>query len=330
VSSRARAECRLARVNLRRARSPLRARWRSLAALACGLGVGAAAPAARATSCARPDLLDTVPADKATGVPPNASLFAHYDASAEYLGEHVVLTAKGGMPEVVKVEFQDTQGLLTFAPPEPLAPGDYTLAWPGLRGLNVGSPGRGVIVTFTVGSNPDVAPPTFDGLTGIGWDLERRNNDCTGSLENRMRFDLTLGPADDDGGRDGLTLVVFQTAGGAVDGGPVPVLTQAMPAAGAQAQVRLPVADATGHVCFSALAQDLTGKNSNGASHEVCVETTAPPFFRGCAVAPARVGQREGRATATLGIVSILFVLGTLGARSRRPRRRRSRMVSCG
>jgi hypothetical protein len=270
---------------------------------------------ARAAPCGRPDLVDTVPPDKAVDVPPNASLLAHYDVSAEYLGEDVVLVPPGGVDEVVKVVFDATQGLLTFTPPELLAPGPYTLRWPALRGLNAAAPGRGGSVTFTVGTVPDTAAPTFEGLTGIRWDLERRKNDCTNSLENRMVFDLDLAPADDDGGRDGLTLVVFQTAGASVDGGSVPVLTRAMPAVGTGVQVKLPVGDATGHVCFAALARDLTGKASNGGSHEVCIQTTAPPFFRGCSLAPAG-GHADHRAGLTGA--ALILMIGLARARGRR------------
>ena len=288
-------------------------RQRALSIIAGALAVlGALSPrTARAGLCGRADLIDTVPPSKAAAIPPNASLFAHYDPSAEYLGEDVVLTVRGGTDEVVKAVFDGTQGLLTFTPPSALAPGEYAIRWPGLRGLNAAALGRGANVTFTVGEIPDVAVPSFEGLTGVRWDLERQSNDCTDSLENRLVFDLPLGPADDDGGRDGLTLVVFQTAGGAVDGGSVPVLARALPAPGAHAQVKLPVTDATGHVCFAALVRDLTGKTSNSGSQELCVETTAPPFFRGCAVGPG-----SPRDTGALLAIALALVLG------RRTRRR--------
>jgi hypothetical protein len=286
----------------------------SLCALVAGLAL---ASPARASTCARPDLLDAVPPDMAKDVPPNASLFAHYDASAEYGNEDVVLTPAGGVDEVVKVKWDGTQGLLTFAPEAPLASGDYTLVWPALRGLNTAAPGLGATVHFTVGTALDVAPPAFDGVTSVTWDLERKTNDCTSSLENRLVFSLALAPATDDGGRDGLTLVVFQSSGSGVDGGSVPVLTTAMPADGKGVQVKLSVAEATGHVCFAAIARDLTDKISSGGSQTVCVETTAPPFFRGCAVAAA--GPR-GRAAGTLAFASLVVV----GAWRRRRRRARA------
>jgi hypothetical protein len=242
---------------------------------------------ARAQQCGRPDVLDTVPPDQATDVPPNASLTAHYDPSAEYLGEDVVLTPMGGVDEAVGATFDDTQGLLTYAPPEPLAPGAYVITWPALRGLNAAALGTEAVVHFTVGTTDDTTPPVFDGLTGVTWDLERKNNSCTDSIEDRLVFELSLAPASDDGGRDGLRLVIFQTSGSGVDvdAGSVPVQTMAMPAVGKTAEVKLPVSDATGHVCFAAIARDLTGKISNGGSHAACVDTIAPPFFRGCAVA---------------------------------------------
>jgi hypothetical protein len=280
------------------------------------------APAARATTCGRPDLLDAVPPDKATGVPPNGSLFAHYDASAEYLFETVTLETGGGAPDAVPadaVHWDPTQGLLRFTPPAALASGDYTLVWPPLRGLNAAAPGLGATVHFTVGTVADVDPPAFDGLTRVTWDLEREKNDCTDSLENRLVFTLALAPADDDGGRAGLTLVVFQSSGSGVDGGAVPVLTTAMPATGKSVEVKLPVADATGHVCFEAIARDLTNRSSGGGSHEVCVETTAPPFFRGCAVA---AGPARGGGAGALGFLSLVGLVAS-ARRSRRSRRSR-------
>jgi hypothetical protein len=283
------------------------------AARAAALVLAFWAPRALAASeCGRPDLIDTVPPDKAQGVPPNAALSAHYDASAEYLGEDVILTPPGGGDEAVKVTFDSTQGLLTFKPPQDLAPGDYKLVWPSLRGLNSAAPGRGATITFTVGTERDLLPPVFDGLTAVRWDLERQHNDCTDAFEDRMVFDFDLAPASDDGGRAGLTLVLFQTAGGAVDGGSVPVLTRAMPAANAHVQVKLTVPDATGHVCFAALARDMTDQTSNGGSQEVCVETTAPPFFRSCAVAPS------GRGASSAALFALLALFW---ARSRRSRR---------
>jgi MYXO-CTERM domain-containing protein len=243
----------------------------------------------------------------ATNVPPNASLIAHYDISAEYVNESIWITPPSpGARAPHMGEFDSSEGVVTYKPEAPLEAGVYTVEWPSLRGLNAAAPGRGVTITFTVGTQPDVAAPSFDGLTSVHWALERQKNDCTDALESRFVFDFELAPADDDGGRDGLTLVVLQTAGGAVDGGgPVPVLARAMPAPGEHVVVKLPVADATGHVCFAALARDTTGQVSNSGSQEVCVETTAPPFFKGCAIAPSGSGRREA-AVALLLMFTVL------------------------
>lgn len=289
-----------------------RGRWTALASAL--LSVLAFATPAHATSCARPDLLDAVPPDGAK-VPQNASLFAHYEPSADYGNEDVVLTPAGGTPEAVKVTWDGTQGLLAFAPESPLPAGSYTIEWPALRGLNTSAPGKGAVVHFTVVGVDDTAPPDFSGLTGVSWDLERETNDCTDSLENRLVFTLSLATASDDGGRAGLTLVVFQTAGSGatLDGGSVPVLSTAMPSAGDTVVVKLPVSDATGHVCFAAIARDLTGKISSSGAATVCTETTAPPFFRGCAMAPSR-----GRG----GVALIVFAAALVWAARRRERAR--------
>jgi hypothetical protein len=301
------------------------------------LAVLALAPPARAsTTCGRPNLLDTVPPDKTQSMPPgtpanvapNASLFAHYDASAEYGDENVLLTPMGGADEGFAasdllhpdaVKWDGTQGLLRFTPPDRLPAGSYTITWPALRGLNTASPSLPATVPFTVGTTDDVAPPDFEGLTGVTWDLERKNNDCTNSLENRLAFTLSLAPADDDGGRDGLTLVVFQSSGSGVDGGSVPVLSMPMPDAGQTVTVKLSVGEATGHVCFAALARDLTGKVSSSGAQTVCVDTTAPPFFRGCALVPAGGRAAHGASDGTsAALVAVLVALAV--ARRRRPR----------
>jgi hypothetical protein len=285
----------------------------ALAALAALALTGAGTGLARAQECGRPDLLDAVPPDMAKDVPANASLTAHYAPSAEYLGEDVLLTPEGLEPEVVKVTWDQSQGLLTFAPPQSFPPGAYTIVWPSLRGLSTAAPGRGATVHFTVREAPDDAEPVFDGLTGVTWDLERTENDCTDALENRMVFDLVPGPADDDGGRNGLTLVVFQTAGSSTaDGGVTPVLSTTLPAAGKSVRVKLPVSEATGHVCFAAFVRDLTGKTSAGGAVSVCAETTAPPFFRGCAAAGSGTG---GAALVLLGLALALARWRRLAAR---------------
>ena len=93
------------------------------------------------------------------------------------------------------------------------------------------------------------------------------------------------------------------------------MLSTPMPDAGKDATVKLSVGDATGHVCFAAIARDLTGKISSSGSQTVCVDTTAPPFFRGCAVAPAGGRGAAGETFAAVVLLSLAAV-----ARRRRPR----------
>jgi hypothetical protein len=130
----------------------------------------------------------------------------------------------------------------------------------------------------------------------VAWDLERERNNCTDDLEDRFVFDLDLGPAADDGGRESLALMVFQTAGPQVQG-PVQVLYR--PLSTGPARIRLPVTAAVGHVCFSAQVRDLAGRVSASAQRELCVETTAPPFFHGCAIG----GRGDGKALLVLLVV---------------------------
>jgi len=288
------------------------------AVIILGLVVVARGPAARAAdSCGRPDLVDMIPPDNATDVPVNATLGAHYEASAEYVNEDVVLVRPDGSEQILPATFDASEGFLSAAPPNALDPGvAYVVRWPTLRGLNAAAPGLGGSAHFTVGSAVDTAAPSFDGLTAMTWDLERKRNDCTDTLEERYVFDFDLAPAGDDGGRNGLTLLVFQTAGPKLAGMSVPVSTRALPAEGTRPEVKLPVDEAAGHVCFAALVQDMTGKTSGGGAAEVCVDTTRPPFFRGCSVA----GGSDGGRGAGAGVFVLLGALVWRRARRERAR----------
>jgi hypothetical protein len=284
------------------------------------IGLAAAAPA-RAAPCGRPDLVDMVPPDGAMDVPPNATLAAHYASSADYLGEAVVLESPTpGSMDALPATFDATEGRLWATPPSALAPGGpYVIHWPALRGLNAAAPGTGGTATFFVAATPDAAAPTFDGVTGVRWDLDRSTNDCTDGIEERFVFDVDLGAADDDGGRDGLTLLLFQTSGrpaGDAGGASVQVLARALPAPGTSARVELPTNEAVGRVCFAGLVRDTTGRVSNSADREACVETTAPPFFRGCSIGGGGGGAAPGGAPLALA----LLVAWAVARRRARPR----------
>lgn len=276
-----------------------------LLASAGGAAVVAPAPA-HAAPCGVPDLVDMVPPDGATAVPLNATLSAHYMASADYLGEDVVLVHPDRPePQTLKADFDPTEVQLSIMPTEPLvAGGAYVVRWPALRGLNTGTRGNGGEAHFTAGTADDTASPTFAGVTGVQWDLVREQNDCTEELEERYVFDIALGDAADDGGRDGLTLLLFQTSGSDAKGMTVPVSTRAIPPVGATAQVKLPTRNSVGHVCFAALVRDTMDRFSQSGAAEACVDTVAPPFFRGCNVA----GSPTGAASA-FGVLALLALL---------------------
>lgn len=237
----------------------------------------AGARPAAALPCNTPDLLFTLPREGATSVPTDATLVAGYALSADYGGEEVLLIPAGEAPRPVPATFDRAQRLLTIKPAEGLAPGaSYAVRWPGLRGVDTATPGVGREVQFTAGAGPDAEPPRFDGLGPITWELLRERNGCSDEVEDRFTFELALGLASDDTGREGLALRVFQISGDRTD----QVLLRPLPAT--SATLELAVGLATGPVCFSAQVQDLTGKTSD-ARGQSCVETTAPPFFRGCA-----------------------------------------------
>ncbi len=261
-----------------------------------------------AKPCGSRDLLETYPPTGARRVPTDATLTAHYAANAVYGGERVTLEHRG-VSDTIESIFNTAEGLLDAKPPEPLVPGDrYVVTWPDLRGIDTNTSSKGREVTFDVGDGPDERDPTFDGLTDVGWDVQRERDDCTDSLEDRFVFDLTPGAADDDGGRESLALKVFQVEGRKR----AQVLTSPLPQKGQSLQVGLAIEAATGKACFGALVRDLTGKVSN-ADKQVCVTTTAPPFFYGCRLSPP-----EASRTASGGAPLALFALSLLGWRRHR------------
>ena len=206
---------------------------------------------------------------------------------------------------MLEAHFDPTEVRLDVTPTEPLvAGGEYVVRWPSLRGLNAAAPGHGGEAHFTAGTADDTESPSFAGVTKVRWDVEREQNECTDELEERYVFDIVLGDVSDDGGRDGLTLLLFQTSGSGAKGMTVPVSTRAIPPAGAMAQVKLPTRNSVGHVCFAALVRDTADFVSQSGAAEACVDTVAPPFFRGCSVA----GPASG-AAATFAVLALLALL---------------------
>ena len=280
----------------------------------------AAKSAVAAPPCGRPDLLQSFPADGATDVPMNARLSAHYAATAEYANEAVLFEHVGVDSESPRATFDSSEGLLAFQPPAPLVAGDsYVIRWPALRGLSTAVMGKGAEVKFTSGTKMDVDSPTFGGVRGIVWDVERVDDDCTDALEDRFVFDISLDDAADDGGRGMLSLLVFQSKGGSASASPAPVLTQGFSDTGAPVRVERSIDSAVGKVCFAALARDATGRVSSSADREVCVATVKPPFFYGCTLSREDPNGREAPSSASIAL-ALLALVGVV--RRALPRRR--------
>ncbi len=312
----------------------LRARGRARA-LVTGLFAAAAATGllasreARADSCDHPDLIETIPDDLATGVPVNASLFARYATNAQYIDETVTLEQTKGAGDdagvvagsivPVTVTFDQAEGLLQAAPMAPLMPDTtYVVQWPSLRGLDTATLGTKASTHFTTGTTTDTAAPTFGGIKSVSWDVSRDHDPCTGRVEERYVFDLALGDAADDGGRDSLSLVVFETSGPGIDASaPQPLLVQRIPPAGQS--VRITSTDLVGHVCFAAIVQDLTGKASTSGA-PMCVDTVAPPFFYSCALGAGR-GPWRAELLVAVGAFFLLAKRRARGHERRSPRR---------
>jgi hypothetical protein len=279
---------------------------------------------ARADSCTSPDLLETIPADGAKGVPTNATLFAHYEANAQYQDEPVTMdqlhqgqTVLSGMG--VQAQFDSTEGMLQVTPPNPLTPGDqYVIHWPALRGIDTATLGSATDQHFTAGEAADTSAPSFAGVSSVSWDVSRQNDSCTGHIEDRYVFKLGLGAASDDGGRDSLTLLVFETEGPGVEAGsPTPILVERIPPQGAGATITSTVQ--VGHICFAAIVRDLTMQVSTSGA-PVCVDTVSPPFFYSCRTGTTGLGTRHAGGRPGEGLVAafVVVVSGALRRASRR------------
>ena len=282
----------------------MRARFGRRLAAAVVVGTAALAPlVANAEPCGQPDVDDTFPPNGAENVPPNATLAAHYSAPADYDDELVSLTGPSGDVPVV-VSYDQAESMLRAQPSVTLAPGDYELAWPALRGVATNR-GRGKVVGFWVGTTPDTAAPSFSGLTRVEWDLSREQDPCTDSLEDRFWFDLELGTATDDVPADLLAVVVFETRGGSKTKRSAPEQIAVVPwPENRRVRVeRQAIGDET--VCFAAVTRDLTNRVSGGGDEEVCVETTTPPFFDGCSFSSGRTPGGGWFFAVALGFVAL-------------------------
>ncbi len=271
--------------------------------------------AAGAAPCGAPDFLAALPRDGARSVPTNATLSAHYAASATYDDEAIRIAhapqdaASDASARDVTGTFDANEGLLRVELDEPLVALDrYVVTWPRLRSTTSSGRGKGGEVAFVAGDVADTMAPDFRGLSSVVWDVVRVHDDCTDSLEDRFAFDLDLGAAGDDGGRDSLELVVFQSSSARGKG--EEVLVAPIPPRGRPARVERAVADANGSVCFSAIVRDLTGMFAGGDASAVCTRTVAPPFFYGCRAA------RQG-STNDLEIAATVALILTLLLRRR-------------
>jgi hypothetical protein len=285
-------------------------------ALHFGLASMLASPAA-AAPCGRPDVDVTFPPNGADAVPSNAILAAHYRAPADYQDEPVSLTGPDGGELGLDLSYDDAESMLRAFPLTPLAPGEHRIVWPALRGVATGV-GLGRSAEFTVGPSVDTEAPRFSGTSGLEWRLLRDEDPCTSGLEDRFAYDLELGALSDDQATSLLSVVVFETRSPTQPDGPPKQLTvRPLPAGGHLSLERS--STRSGTVCFAAVLRDLALYTSGGGDREVCAETTAPPYFEGCALAP--VPARSDARGAWLVVVALL-----LGAR----RRRRHGFVALG
>jgi hypothetical protein len=289
------------------------------------LAVASWQASALAAPCGRPDVDTTFPPNGATQVPQNARLSAHYAAPALYLDEAVELTDQQGAAVEVTTSYDEAEATLSATPATLLSAGRYELDFPALRGLSSGGTGLGKSVAFFVQETMDTAPPRFAGLTEVSWDLSRERDPCAESLEDRYVFELGLGTASDDADTELLSVLVFETRAPNTAGerDPMRVALRAMPEDRKLVVTR--PARAAGETCFAAVVIDMAGNLSGGAEHEVCATTKKPPFFEGCAFAPATQGSRRSLALSGILGAAWLWQLRRRGARAATRRRRAAR-----
>ena len=290
------------------------------------LGCAGAALLALATSnrdvlaaCQNADVVDTIPPDGAVSIPTNTPLLATYELGAIHNGEQVVVTRQGGQPELLAATFSSALRTLSASlPSDTFEPNsEYSVEWPALSTADGQRTGQGALVRFTVGSGPNMSTPSFAGLRAVRWGFEREYDSCSDTESERYIFDLRLSEPNYSGGVELLTVLAFQTEGPTLERSgtgqaiPEPIFTGRY--TGSEwIQVKRPVADGVGRVCFSAILQAPSGSVSGGADREVCTETVRPPFFDGCQLGPA------GSRTPTSYALFLLFGAGVL----RRLRRR--------
>jgi hypothetical protein len=283
---------------------------RSLSALVL-LGL-ALDPGSAHAQCAPPDLLVSLPADGATGLPTEPLFFrARYAPTAVYRGEPVTLERVGGAPQELGAFFEGTESTLGASPEEPLTPStSYLLRWPPLADADETVLGEGREIAFTTGPGSTVGAPAFGGIESVAWDAEKARDDCVGSSIERYVFELHVGEHVDESGPGTVEALVFLSESPARDPseGPELVGLASLPAPGDTIEVRLPRDESIGRVCFSAVARDVTGFFSTPAG-ESCVQTEHPPFFGGCAAG--------GPGAAAFGIPIVLALVSISRRRDR-------------
>ncbi|HEX6764936.1 MAG TPA: hypothetical protein VF103_05645, partial [Polyangiaceae bacterium] len=100
----------------------------------------------------------------------------------------------------------------------------------------------------------------------------------------------------------------FETRGAHTGSAPDQIAIVPMPEKDTLRVVRQATGDE--RICFAAVTRDLLNQVSGGGDQEVCVETTEPPFFRGCSV-PTRAPR------SFLGVGLVAFFAATFGLRRR-------------
>lgn len=266
-------------------------------------------PIAAGAQCPDPvERILTFPADRANEVPVNVVLHADFPASQEPGGRPTWRVLDSHSREVDGVEGWDDLSA-TFTPATELEPRS-----PYYVRVSVAATGQYLNFEFNTGDDRDRSGPSFGGLSDLDWSHQTDEwlfDNCHISSGEGIVFNLTFPEASDDGPREELCYMVYQTSGPGVSGS---TLRARVRYPDDDLTLMLPAGDGEGDICFRVEARDLIGR-VDGNRREQCVEAVVGAIFDdACSVAGA-----APRATGpTVPLLVLLFLGVVLRRRTRR------------
>ena len=196
--------------------------------------------AARA-QCGKPDLVDMVPPDGATGVPPNATLAAHYASVDRISGRGGGAGPSGRQPTAVAGDVGRHRAAAVGDADVGADRRTASTRSAGRRCAGSTPPRPGWVARRASRPERRSTPrrPRSRAWPACRGTSSARTTSASTSSSNASCSTSSSAPRSDDGGTSGLTLMLFQTKGPQVMGMPTPIPARAWPQSGTRAQVRL-------------------------------------------------------------------------------------------